>query len=221
MKKSLISLLASTLSLGGCVGLEVANAVIQSGSTAVSDLVSAERMTIVSNELDSASPATYKPFHYRSGQDCRFSSLVVPYERTWSEEIRQGDGNMTVRPPEPGKIAGYIAVVYKKACPGTPDEPVLRAGRQATITGAGSILTRAFSADQTTYFMNSWDAALSSQNMLDAAEAEQPKWWPQVILRMVRLASTDARVKTALAYSQPLFTQAAPLQADAILMAAQ
>lgn len=216
MKKSLISLLLSSLSLGGCVGLEVTNAVIQSGNTVVSDLVSVERMTVVSNELDSASPATYKPFHYRSGQDCTFSSLIVPYEQTWSEETRQGDGNVTVRLPEPGKIAGYIAVVYKKSCPGLPDEPVLRAGRQATITGTGSILTRAFSVDKTTYFMNTWDAALNSQNMLIVKEAEQPKWWPQVIQRMVRLTSTDTGVKAALVYCQQFFIQANPNHADAI-----
>lgn len=69
--------------------------------------------------------------------------------------------------------------------------------------------------------MNTWDAALNSQNMLIANEAEQPKWWPQVIQRMVRLASTDSRVKAALAYSQQFFIEANPNQADAILMAAQ
>jgi len=218
MKKSLIGLLVSTLSLSGCVGLEVANAIVQSGNSAVSDLIPAERMTVVSNDLESATPAIYKPYVYRSGQDCRFAALVVPYERTWPEETRHGDGNVTVRAPEPGKVAGYISVVYKKSCPGVLDESILRAGRQATITGKGSILTRSFSSDTTTYLVSSWDGAMNSQNMLKAGE-DKPKWWPQVVERLARLSKNDPKVKAALTYGQPLFVQAAPEQEDAIRIA--
>lgn len=217
MKKSLISLLISTVSLGGCVGLEVANAIVQSGNSAVSDLIPAERMTVVSNDLESATPVVYKQYVYRGGQDCRFSALVIPYERTWPEEVRQGDGTMTVRPPEPGKVAGYISVIYKKSCPGLPDESVLRAGRQATVTGTGTILTRAFSSDRTTYFMSSWDSAIYSHDMLDRSNRQN--WWPQVVERLTRLANTNPKVKMALTYGQPLFVQAAPDQADAIRIA--
>jgi hypothetical protein len=76
------------VALSGCMGLEIANAVVQTGNTATSDLVSAERMTVVSNDLESATPATYKPYLYRRDQDCLFSAFVVPYERTWPEEIK-------------------------------------------------------------------------------------------------------------------------------------
>lgn len=219
MRNSLIGLLVSTFSLSGCVGLEVANAIVQSGNSAVSDLVPAERMTIVSNDLESATPAMYKPYVYRSGQDCRFAALVVPYDRTWPEETRHGDGTVTVRPPEPGKVAGYIAVVYKKSCPGAPDESVLRAGRQATVTGTGTILTRAFSSDQTTYFMSSWDSAIDSRDMLD--QTNRQNWWPQVVERLTRLANTDPKVKAALTDRQSLFVQAAPDHANAILTLTQ
>jgi hypothetical protein len=215
------TLFASTVALHGCVGLEVANAVVQTGNTAVSDLVSAQRMTVVSNELDSATPAIYKPYHYRAGQECMSSALVVPYERTWPEEIKQGEEEVRVLPPEPGKIAGYIAVVYKKACPGAGDQPILRAGRQNTITGAGTIFTRAFSADRTTYFMDAWDSALDSRDLVATSPGDQPKWWPQIVLRLIKLADSNPAVKTALAYDLDLFVQAAPTQASALWKAAR
>jgi hypothetical protein len=212
---------ASMVALSGCMGLEIANAVVQTGNTATSDLVSAERMTVVSNDLESATPATYKPYLYRRDQDCLFSAFVVPYERTWPEEIKQPEGEIRILPPEPGKIAGYIAVIYKKTCPGAVTQPVLRAGRQSTTSGTGTIFTRAFSSDQTTYFMNTWDSALDSRDMIDPDIGEKRKWWPQVIARLTRLARTDPKVKTALAYNLDLFVQATPDQAEALRTMAQ
>lgn len=211
-------LIASALlsALGGCVGLEVANVAVQTGNTIVSDLIPAQRMTIVSNDLESATPATYKPYVYRSGQDCIFSAFVVPYDRTWPEEIRQGDsGDVRILPPEPGKIAGYIAIVYKKDCPGMVSEPILRAGRQSTVTGTGTILTRAFSSDKTTYFMSTWDSALDSRDMLAGAPSK-PLWWPQVVERLARLANTDPAIKNMLASNTGAFVKAAPEQADVV-----
>lgn len=200
--------------LAGCMGLEVANAVVQVTNTAVSDLVSAQRMTVVSNELNSATPAIYRPYAYRSGQDCVFSAFVVPYERTWPEEVRYGE-EVRVLLPEPGKIAGYASVIYKKVCPGVAPRPILRAGRQATTTGTGTIFTRAFSSDKTTYFMNSWDNALNSQDMT-APDQAVPQWWPQVVARMIQLSKTDLKVKTVLVEEQELFMKSVPDQADAL-----
>lgn len=201
--------------LSGCMGLEIANVVVQAGNTAVSDLVSTERMTVVSNDLDSATPATYKPFHYRKGQDCVSSAFVVPYERTWPEEIRHGE-EVRILPPEPNKIAGYIAVIYKMACPGGEEQPILRAGRQSTTTGTGTIFTRAFSSDKTTYFMNTWDSALDSREMVDLGHSEKPKWWSQVVGRMIQLSKTDAKVKAALVSNLDMFVQATPEHVHAL-----
>ena len=204
---------ALLLSLSGCAGLEVANALVQTGNSIVSDLISAQRMTVVSNELESATPATYKPYVYRKGQDCISSAFVVPYDRTWPEELREGDsGEVRILPPEPGKIAGYIAVVYQKNCPGAAPEPLLRAGRQSTLTGTGTILTRAFSSDKTTYFMSSWDSAIDSRDMTEDT-ANKPMWWPQVVERLSRLAKVDPAVKEMLASNADSFVKAAPEQA--------
>ena len=200
--------------LAGCVGLDVANLAVQTSNTAVSDLVSAQRMTVVSNDLHSATLATYKPYVYRKEQNCVFSAFVVPYERTWPEEVRDGEG-VRILPPEPGKVAGYAAVVYKKTCPGETPQSVLRAGRQSTVTGTGTIFTRAFSADKTTYFMNSWDSAVNSQDMT-VLDQTVPKWWSQVVARMIRLSETDAKVKSVLFEEQALFVMAAPDHADAL-----
>lgn len=200
--------------LVGCVGLDVASIAVQTVNTAVSDLVSAQRMTVVSNDLHSATPATYKPYIYRNDQDCVFSAFVVPYERTWPEEMRDGE-DVRILPPEPGKVAGYTAVVYKKTCPGQMPQSVLRAGRQSTVTGTGTIFTRAFSSDKTTYFMNSWDHAVNSQEMT-ALDQAVPKWWPQVVARMIRLSETDAKVKAMLVEEQALLVKATPDHADAL-----
>lgn len=201
-------------SLMGCVALDVANLAVQTVNTAVSDLVSAQRMTVLSNDLDSATPASYKPYIYRNDQDCVFSAFVVPYERTWPEEIRDGE-SVRILPPEPGKVAGYAAVVYKKTCPGETPQSVLRAGRQSTVTGTGTIFTRAFSSDQTTYFMNSWDSAVNSQDMT-VLDQTAPKWWPQVVARMIRLSETDAKLKAMLVEEQALLVNATPDHADAL-----
>lgn len=202
------------LPLAGCVGLEVANIAVQTVNTTVSDLVSVQRMTIVSNDLHSATPAVYKPYVYRKGQDCVFSAFVVPYERTWPEEVRDGEG-VRILPPEPGKIAGYAAVVYKKTCPGEAPQSVLRAGRQATVTGTGTIFTRAFSSDRTTYFMNSWDSAVNSQDMT-VLNQTVPKWWGQVVERMIRVSERDDKVKAMLIEEQALLAKAAPDHIDAL-----
>ncbi|CAB3887326.1 hypothetical protein LMG26684_03904 [Achromobacter mucicolens] len=210
-------LLASTLlvSIAGCAGLEMANAVLQTGNTAVSDLVPAERITEVSNDLESATAATYKPYHYRSGQQCISSAFVVPYARTWPEETSPNDsGVVQTRPPEPDKIAGYIAVVYEKKCPSAPPEPILRAGRQPTITGKGTIFTRAFSTDNTTYFMSTWDSAVDSRDMTEPGA--KPVWWPQVVERLTRLSKTDSAIKQMLVANESLFLKAAPEQAEAV-----
>lgn len=209
----------TVVTLSGCMGLNVASTAIWAANTAVSDLVSAERMTIVSNDLDSATPATYKPYVYRSGQNCLFSALIVPYERTWPEEIQIGD-EVSIRPPELGKIAGYAAVIYKKDCPGEDSQSILRAGRQSTVTGTSTIFTRAFSSDRTTYFMNSWDGAINSQDMM-ASDKAPPKWWSQVVLRMIQLSETNSKLKTVLAENQALFVQVSPEHADLLRTLAQ
>ena len=209
-------LVASLSFLGGCAGVEVANALVQTGNSAVSDLIPAERMTVVSNDLESATPATYKPYVYRSGQDCISSAFVVPYDRTWPEEVRGNEGDaVRVLPPEPGKIAGYIAVVHEKECKGKASEPILRAGRQFTVTGTGTIFTRAFSSDNTTYFMSSWDSAIDSRDMTETG-ITKPQWWPQVVERLARLSKFDPAVRQMLKANEALFAAAAPQQADIV-----
>jgi len=209
------AILGSVL-LSGCAGLEIANAVVQTGNSSVSDLIPAQRTTVVSNDLESATPATYKPYVYRGDKDCVSSAFVVPYDRTWPEEVRRGDsGDVQVLPPEPGKIAGYIAVIYKKECPGAAPQPMLRAGRQATVTGAGTIFTRAFSSDKTTYFQSTWDHTIDSRDMTDSS-VEHPKWWPQVVERLARLSKGDPAIKQMLTTNVDLFVKAAPAQADVV-----
>lgn len=217
MKTTVIAVLTlGTLGLSGCVGLEVANVVIQTTNMAVSDLVSADHMTIVSNDLESATPARYKPYTaYRSNHECISSAFIIPYERTWPEEIKNRQ-ETRVLPPEPGKIAGYVSVIYRKTCGSAAPEAILRAGKQRTVTGLAPIFVRVFSSDNTTYFMDSWDGALSTQSMVDPDLHEKPKYWSQVVERLIRLAKDKPDVKAALAFNTDLFIQSAPSQAEAI-----
>jgi hypothetical protein len=65
--------------------------------------------------------------NYREvGEECLYDGVLMPFDRSW-EEIDSSTGVEIVRKAEPGKIAGYAVVFYKKTCKGTI-EPVLRMG---------------------------------------------------------------------------------------------
>lgn len=215
MKRLVLALLLAASCLSGCVGLDLVYLAVVAAQNSVSDLVPTDE-TVLPDKLETAIPADYKPFVYRSGQDCIYSAIMVPYDRTWPEEVQQ-EGNTITLPPEPGKIAGYIAVIYKKECPQKEAEPMLRAGKQGTER-KGSIFDFSDEAKKTVMRAGNGGSvgrALDSRDML-IADKEQPQWWPQVVARMTRLAQTDAVVKEALAYSRELFIRSVPDQTDAI-----
>jgi hypothetical protein len=118
---------------------------------------------------------------WRKDSDCQFYGVMVPYVRDWSETIKHGDIE-TVISPEPDTTAGQAIVFTKKACEGKADEPIflvddvqrakfkLVKSRQLTASDVGS-MRREFA----------------------------PKWLPQVVSRIERVAATDPVAKSAMA----------------------
>ena len=148
--------------------------------------------TAVPIRLDGAVDVRFVREWWRDDGDgkCFYTGMVVPFERTWPEEIERG-GEKVVLPPEPGKIAGYVAVINRKECKGLETEAILRAG----IVRSRTLLfgSRGPQVDKHTFF--------PAGDMLETpAEKVQP-WFPQVVERLERLSVQDKVAKAFLTSS--------------------
>lgn len=148
--------------------------------------------TAVPVRLDGAVDVRFVREWWRDDGDgkCFYTGMVVPFERTWPEEIERG-GEKVVLPPEPGKIAGYVAVINRKECKGLETEAILRAG----IVRSRTLLfgSRGPQMDKHTFF--------PAGDMLETpAEKVQP-WLPQVVERLERLSVEDKVAKAFLTSS--------------------
>lgn len=148
--------------------------------------------TAVPVSLDGAVEVRFVREWWRDDGDgkCFYTGMVVPFERTWPEEIERG-GEKVVLPPEPGKIAGYVAVINRKECTGLESEAILRAGlvRSRTLLFG----SRGPQVDKHTFF--------PAGDMLETpAEKVQP-WFPQVVERLERLSVQDKVAKAFLTAS--------------------
>lgn len=148
--------------------------------------------TAVPIRLDGAVEVRFVREWWRDDGDgkCFYTGMVVPFERTWPEEIERG-GEKVVLPPEPGKIAGYVAVIHRKECKGLETEAILRAG----IVRSRTLLfgSRGPQVDKHTFF--------PAGDMLETpAEKVQP-WLPQVVERLERLSEQDKVAKAFLTAS--------------------
>ncbi|MGK5068846.1 hypothetical protein [Janthinobacterium sp. RT4P48] len=148
--------------------------------------------TAVPIRLDGAVEVRFVREWWRDDGDgkCFYTGMVVPFERTWPEEIERG-GEKVVLPPEPGKIAGYVAVIHRKECKGLEAEAILRAG----IVRSRTLLfgSRGPQVDKHTFF--------PAGDMLETpAEKVQP-WLPQVVERLERLSEQDKVAKAFLTAS--------------------
>ena len=148
--------------------------------------------TAVPVSLDGAVEVRFVREWWRDDGDgkCFYTGMVVPFERTWPEEIERG-GEKVVLPPEPGKIAGYVALINRKECKGLETEAILRAGlvRSRTLLFG----SRGPQVDKHTFF--------PAGDMLETpAEKVQP-WFQQVVERLERLSMQDKVAKTLLTSS--------------------
>lgn len=128
---------------------------------------------------------------------CSFEGVLVPYARTWSEEVHRGD-QVIILPPEPDKIAGYVVITNRKVCQGSAPEAILRAGTPSTrkpFFGHRQV-------DMHTFF--------SAGDMLETPPDKMPPWMPQVVDRLALLAKTDKRAERFISASVPELNKALP-----------
>jgi len=117
---------------------------------------------------------------------CKYMGYVLPYERNW-EEVTERDGQRTVIPPEPGKIASYAIVLNKKTCPDGKVESMFRvAERTGTLFNRGQMLKGY--------------AVIGRQYQAIQADF-RPKWVPQVMETLTALSARDPKVKAFLDYT--------------------
>ena len=148
--------------------------------------------TAVPVRLDGAVDVRFVREWWRDDGDgkCFYTGMVVPFERTWPEEIERG-GERVVLPPEPGKIAGYVAVINRKECKGLETEAILRAG----IVRSRTLLfgSRGPQVDKHTFF--------PAGDMLETPSEKIQPWLPQVVERLERLSVQDKVAKAFLTSS--------------------
>ena len=130
--------------------------------------------TLVPLEKDAVVQMSYYREWWREDGKCEFKGVLVPYTRTWPEEVQRG-GDTAILPPEPDKIAGYVGVVNRKACKDKPEEAILRAG----LARPHKPFFGELHIDKASFF--------PAGDMLDPA-AQIPPWLPQVVERMEMLA---------------------------------
>jgi hypothetical protein len=117
---------------------------------------------------------------------CNYSSLMVPYERDWEEEVGSYDSK-TIRAAEPGKIAGYAFVINKAKCPGKEVENIFSTIEWHTVLRPGHPLGRQ------QYFQ---------AQALRPNPDSQPKWLPQVVRVIEAAADTNPAAKAFVEFSR-------------------
>lgn len=118
---------------------------------------------------------------WRKDSDCQFYGVMVPYVRDWSETVKHGDIE-TVIPPEPDTTAGQAIVFTKKSCEGKADEPIFLVD---DVSRAKFKLVKS--------------RQLTASDVGSMRPEFVPKWLPQVVSRIERVAATDPAAKSAMA----------------------
>lgn len=128
---------------------------------------------------------------------CSFEGVLVPYTRTWSEEVHRGD-QVVILPAEPDKIAGYVVIANRKVCQGKAPEAILRAGTPSTrkpFFGNRQV-------DVHTFF--------PAGDMLETPPDKMPPWMPQAVDRLALLAKTNKKAEHFISSSIPELNKALP-----------
>lgn len=149
-------------------------------------------------ELETASYVEFTPTVWGNpDKHCRYHGLMVPYERDWEEAASSNfeSGMETVRPPEPGKIEAYAFIINRKVCPESGEEATL------LITNHYPLISHFHERD------------LSFTSLPEKVE-NQPKWYPQVVAKISRLAATNPAAKTFMEFSQSASDKISKKQKD-------
>lgn len=99
---------------------------------------------------------------------CAHEGLVIGYERDWTEERQTGDGQVTIIPPDPGKLEGYGILVNKRTC-----EDNSKSGLHFTV---GEYNRGLFSRDRIIEHR-----VVSGRDVTQLPPDQRPRWLPQVM----------------------------------------
>lgn len=133
--------------------------------------------------LDSVTTISMHREWWRDDSKCQFLGVMVPFARDWPETIKYGDFE-TVNPPEPDKAVGQAFIINRKVCPNKPDEAMFRVAEG--WRNPGKLLEKHHFAAQDVYGMR---------------EEYRPKWLPQVLARIERVAQHDVQAKVFLDFT--------------------
>lgn len=200
--RKLAAVAAAAVVLTGCAGAELVHLAYQATSEQFTiqyrtDLDSS-RVTWA-HGFDAIQPMRYKRHFLREDGKCKFNGVLIPWSRTWPQEVRNGD-TVTQLSPTPNEIAGYASVVYSKQCPDQPVQPILHVGEQEGMIiapkegKAGLIDLR----------------PAKTMDVLSGNQDFRPQWLPQVVERAVQLAPSHAVAKQFVLAAQPQLLQAVP-----------
>jgi hypothetical protein len=120
---------------------------------------------------------------WRDDSKCRFAGVMVPFVRDWPLTIRHGDTE-TISPPEPDKTAGQAFIINRKVCPGKADEAMFRVAD--SWRNSGRLLEKHHFAFEDLHGM---------------PEDQRPKWLPQVLARIERVAQHDEDARAFLDFT--------------------
>jgi hypothetical protein len=199
-KKWIVSALLSSTLLSGCIAVDIAWLAVGAIEEALTIKYYPDTNVAITVEksLTAVTPINYKRIAFREEGKCLFNGVIVPWERTWEIPSPHSDASHAadVLPPEPGKIAGYAAVIYQKQCPETAPESMLDVGVQGTgIFPKPMVVT---------------GNTVVAQNILLTPQDQRPQWLGQVIERLIALAPTQPAAQQALAAAKDKILWAMP-----------
>jgi hypothetical protein len=122
----------------------------------------------------------FHPQWYKADSKCHYTGLIVPYVRDWPETVRRGQEE-EVLPPDLEHTAGHAVILDKETCPGKEDEKVFLVDaveRNFGALGGG-----------TDFHFDDPDTIKPEY---------KPKWLPQVMQRIERVAEHDGDAKELL-----------------------
>ncbi|MGT2476503.1 hypothetical protein [Paraburkholderia terrae] len=120
----------------------------------------------------------FHPQWYKADSKCHYSGLIVPYVRDWPETINAGRSDERVLPPDPDHTAGHAVILDTKTCPGKEDEKIFLVDaveRNFGALGGG-----------TDFHFDDPDTIKPEY---------KPKWLPQVMESLQRVAEHDDNAK--------------------------
>ncbi|RYE41429.1 MAG: hypothetical protein EOP24_36950 [Hyphomicrobiales bacterium] len=131
----------------------------------------------------------HREFYREDGQGkCEFTGVMVPFVRDWDEVRTAGDGDHeTVLPADPNTTAGMAFLVNQRICEGKEPEQIFRAGDKYRLKEGGNFYKK---------------HVVMASDMLSTPPEQRPKWLPQVLDRLTRLAANDEAAAQFLRTSQ-------------------